>query len=332
MIYYFVLFRFPNSRRQRIQRQHPKRANLRPNKNEQNRRQENTLPLNELAQSANRPIHQNPDNSYRGTRMDKNRQRNEINGQPFELKLNRHQAVGIRKRIQFDGTDASWHPKISTIKMTTNQAPKTTTQPTTASYLTPELTDEQRLEKQQKERDRLHYENQQQRIAQEQIELQRLEKQRADEELRAHEEHERELKRRHDQLELERMQMLEDQRVREEKQRQNELNDLKNEENRIKLQETQQKLEEMRQRQMEQELSQIQNDRNQQRHEIQTNEIDQTATTTETSLKLKKEKQNRIRDKLKHMTPEQQVEFFKQRVERKKRKHGTRDVKQQKTT
>lgn len=323
ILFHFV---FGNSRQQRMQRQHPRRSNLRPNKNEQNRRQENILPFNELAESANRRIYQIPENSNRGTRMDNNRQRNDINRQPFELNLKRHQASGIRKRIQLNGTDASGRPIISTIKTTTTQAPTITSQPTIASYWTPGLTDEQLFEKQREERDRLPYGSQQRRLAQEQIELQRLEKQRADKEQQT------ELQRRHDQLELEKKQMLADERVSEEKRHQNELNNQKNEENRRKLEETQHKLEEMHQRQTEQELSQIQNDHNQIQHEIQNNEIDQMATSTETSIKLKKEKLNRIRDRLKHMTLEQQEEFFKQREERKKRKNGKRDVGQQKTT
>lgn len=267
-LFYFV---FGNSQRQKLQRQHPRRPYLRPNKNEQDRRQENALPFNELARSANRPIYHNPDNSIRGTLMDNNRQRNEINRQLFELKLNRHQAGGIRKRIQFNGTDNSRRPKISTIKTTTTQA--TTTQPIIATL---GLTDEQLFQKQGE-----HQASDQAR------------------------KHQSELQHRHDQLELERKQMLENERVREEKRRQNELNNLKNEDNRRILQETQQQ------------------------REIKTNEIDRR---TETSLKLKKEKLNRIRDKLKHMTPEQQEEFYTQREERKKRKNGKRDVEQQKTT
>lgn len=325
ILFHFIL---DNSRQQRVQRQHPRRPNLRPNKHEQNRRHDNILPFNELAKSDNRRIYPIPENSNRGTKMDNNRQRNDINRQPFKLNLNRHQASDIRKRIQFNGTKivpAPGRPKISTIKTKTIQAPLITSQPMTASYWTPGLTDKQLFTKQREERDRLPYESQQRRLAQERIELKRLEKERADQE------HHRELQRRHDQEELERKQMLADERVSEEKRHQNELHNKKNEENRRKPTETQHKLEELHQRQTDQELSQIQNDHNRIEHEIQNNEINQMATTS-TSIKLKKDKLNRIRDRLKHMTLDQQEEFFKQREERKMRKNGKRDVGQQKTT
>lgn len=323
-----------------MQRLHPKnRPNYRQLKNEQNRRRENDLPVNDLPRANNQPIYPSP---TRETRMGNVRRQN------FNLKLDRNQASGMRRPIQFNATDwrrnRDWNRKhqlktTNTPASTTTSTTTTTTtttpslpianywNPTTmppqpdTNYWNPALTDDEIMLKRRDEEERIRYEKQQRRLSEEQAELRRLEEQRVEEEHRLRSKHLEEMQRRREQLELEEKQMIENQRIQAEKQRQNELRNLQNEQNRKRLEE------EEKQRR-EQELIQHQSDQTQSsRNDNQQREANEIydAPITEMS---KRERQRRVHAKLKKLTPEQLAEYWRKRAE----KGRKREIEKQKPT
>lgn len=315
---------------QRIHRNN--RPNLRQVKTEQNRRRENVLPFNDLSQSKHRPIYRNPP---RGNGSGDDRLQNEINR--FNLKLNRNQASGIRRPIQFNTSNAAkqnrdWRRKhrlttTTTTTTTTTMAPMTTTLPpppsppthywtpvSVTNEYTPSLTDEQILFKRQEEEDRLRYESQQRRILEEQNNLRRLEEQRIKEENEMREKHLHEMQRRREELLMEEQKLIENERIREEKKHQNEMRNLQNEQNRQRIEVE----EERRQQEL---IRQRDEQTNNHQNEIQTNEIfDRMPTTTTESPQSKRERRRKIHEKLKNLTPEQREAFYKKRAERNKKR------------
>lgn len=288
-------------RRRKMHRSNPW-PNGRQINNDQNYRKQNDIPLNDIQQS------DRGENATKRQRWGNNRPRNFTR----QFDLNRNRAGGIRQQIQFyDGDKYRIHqrrqkPKSNQPLTTTEQIRITTTTPP-STWRSNEVNpiNEQTLQNERDQAERIHHENELRR-SQERIEiLQRQEKQRAEYEEQKRAAHQRELEKRHQALQEEQKRIVEQERAQE----------------RIKEQRKQHEMQRNRQndRQSNRETNQLNNQpRDEQpNYAIQTNEIDVTTTPSRMERRRRRKK---INDRLNKLSPEDQALYFKRREERNKKR------------
>lgn len=294
--------------------------------NDENRRQNNVLPLNDNLWKIKE---RTQENASRQTRMGYNN--NQKKNRKFELSRNR--AGGIRNPIQFNNTETGATKRKNRERQRKQNANRllstTTIKPiqfittikTNYEVPTNDLNTEEQLAKQRQRDDleRIRYEEDQ-RHEQDKMNAMRLkEVQRQNEEAKRRENHIREMELRQRQFEIEERDKQENERINREKHRQDELRQLKNEQNR-----QQHEFAQMQQMTLEKQRVEYQMDS---QRAIQTNEIDQIVSTTESNEKQrdrKREKIKEIRERIRKLSPEQQMEYMKRRAEAKSKKRESK--------
>lgn len=293
--------------------------------NDENRRQNNVLPLNDNLWKLKE---RTQENASRQTRMGYNN--NQKKNRKFEL--NRNRAGGIRNPIQFNNTETGATKRKNRERQKKQNANRllSTTTIKPIQFITTikmnhevpvnDLNTEEQLVKQRQRDDleRIRYEEDQ-RHEQEKINAMKLkEVQRQNEETKRRENHIREMEIRQKQFEKEEREKQENERINREKHRQDELRQWKNEQNR-------QQYESAQMQQMNLEKQRVEHQMDSQRA-IQTNEIDQIVSTTESYEKQREKikKRKEIRERIRKLSPEQQMEYMKRRAEAKSKKRESK--------